>query len=79
MGLFKDRSLADMVNPRLFRLKETTLQCRFTIKYLTGKRNKATDSLSRFPALKAKPPEDDMDQEWDITVSVRAVTVAVLK
>lgn len=78
VGLFRDRSLADVLNPRLFRLKEKTLQYRFTIKYLPGKRNKAADSLSRFPALKAKPDEDDMDQEWDIAAATRAMTVAVL-
>ena len=67
-----------MLNPRLFRLKEKTLQIRFTVKYLPGKHNKAADSLSRFPALKAMPDEDDMDQEEDIAAAVRAVTVAVL-
>ena len=78
VGLFRDRSLADMLNPRLFRLKEKTLQFRFTVKYLPDKHNKAADSLSRFPALKATPDEDDMDQEGDIAAAVRAVTVAAL-
>ena len=44
--LFRDRSLADVLNPRLFRFKEKTLQFRFMVKYLPGKHNKAADSLS---------------------------------
>lgn len=76
VDLFRDRSLAEVINLRLFRLKKT-LQFRFTIKYLPGKRNNAADALSRFPVLKATP-EEDMDQEKDISDAVRAVTAAAL-
>lgn len=76
VGLFKNRSLAEVINPRLFRLKEKTLQLQFTIKYLPGKRNNTADALSCFSALMATPDEEDMDQEKDIAVAVCAVTAA---
>lgn len=41
-------ALTDIANPRLFRLKEKTLQYKFTIKYLPGKRNSAANFLSRY-------------------------------
>lgn len=51
--LLGDRALTSVINPRLFRLKERTLQFRFQIKYLPGKSNTAADFLSRYPALRA--------------------------
>ena len=39
VGLLGDKALTDVVNPRLFRLKEWTLQFKFTIRYLPGKKN----------------------------------------
>ena len=74
--LFSDRALKDIVNPRLFRLKEKTLQYRFVIKYSPGKRNCAADFLSRFPALRVAPDEDDIDLDSDIEAAVAAATVA---
>ena len=47
--LFGDRSLADIPNPRLLRLKERSLRYRFKIKHIPGIRNQAADALSRRP------------------------------
>lgn len=53
MKLFGDRELRNINNPRLFRLKEKTLQFHFAVKYIPGKTNSAADTLSRYPVLKA--------------------------
>ena len=76
--LLGDRELKDVVNPRLFALKEKTLQYRFQIKYLPGKRNCAADFLSRYPALCAPPDVADEEQANDVEVAVAAATVAAL-
>ena len=77
--LLGDRALGQVVNPRLFRLKEKMLQYKFTIKYLPGKKNCAADFLSRFPALKATPDEDDRDLDEDLSTAVAAATVSALE
>ncbi|MEL6805185.1 MAG: RNase H-like domain-containing protein, partial [Bacteroidota bacterium] len=51
--LFGDRSLKDIANPRLLRLKEKTLQYNFVMKYLPGKKNSAADTLSRYPVIRS--------------------------
>ncbi|XP_076050210.1 uncharacterized protein LOC143030874 [Oratosquilla oratoria] len=76
--LLGDRELKDIVNPRLFALKEKTLQYRFQIKYLPGKRNSAADFLSRYPALCAPPDVIDEELANDMEAAVAAATVAVL-
>ena len=42
-----DRSLADIPNPRLYRLKEKCLRFRFQIQYLPGKNNDTPDCMLR--------------------------------
>ena len=49
LGVFKDRELSSILNPRIQMLKESTLPWRFNIVYAPGKWNKAPDALSRFP------------------------------
>ena len=77
--LFGDRALSDVANPRLFRLKEKTLQYKFVIKYLPGKRNCAADFLSRFPALCARPDDEDHELEDEMTVAVTMATVDAMQ
>lgn len=77
--LLGDRELKDIVNPRLFALKEKTLQFRFQIKYLPGKRNSAADFLSRYPTLCATPDVMDEEQACYIEMSVASATVAALE
>ncbi len=77
--LLGNRALTDVTNPRLFRLKEKTLQFRFTIKYLPGKKNSAADFLSRYPALRAAPDSLDIELDEDLTASVATVTMAPIQ
>ena len=71
--LFGDKELKDIVNPRLFAMKEKTLVYSFNIKYLPGKKNPA-DFLSRYPALRASP--DNTDEE--LAALVETVTIAAV-
>merc|ERR1711963_677308 len=48
--IFGDRTLDEISNTRLFRLKQRTLPWRFSIKHLPGKTNMAADAASRYPA-----------------------------
>lgn len=57
--VFGDRALQDIANPRLFLLKVKTLQYKFTIKFLPESKNSAADTLSRYPATRTHPDEDD--------------------
>ena len=49
LKIFGDRSLEDIMNPRLLNLKEKTLQFRFKMVHVPGIRQKAADALSRHP------------------------------
>ena len=59
-----DRNLADIDNPRLFKLKERTLPYSFTMKHIPGARNIAANSLSRYPT--DQPDADDLKDTEDI-------------
>ena len=48
--IFGDRTLDEISNTRLFRLKQRTLPWHFEIKHLPGKTNLAADATSRYPA-----------------------------
>ena len=48
--MFGDRTLDEITNSRLFRLKQRTLPWRFDIKHLPGKTNHAADATSRHPS-----------------------------
>ena len=77
--LFGNRELKDISNPRLFRLKEKTLQYHFNIKYLPGKKNCAADTLSRYPSLRADPEGDDVELSDDIMVAMATAVVTALE
>ncbi|XP_066975344.1 uncharacterized protein [Macrobrachium rosenbergii] len=77
--LLGDRALKDVINPRLFTLKEKTLQFRFHIKYLPGKRNTAVDFLAKYPAMRSSHEASDVDLEDDIQVAVACATVVALE
>ena len=53
-GIFGDRDLSKISNPRLFRLKERTLRYRFTIQHRQGKWHRGSDAMSRNPATAVK-------------------------
>ena len=48
--IFGDRTLDEISNSRLFRLKQRTLPWRFEIKHMSGKSNHAADAASRHPS-----------------------------
>ena len=57
LGILSDRSIEDVSNPRLQRLKEKTLRFRFSICHVPGKLNKVADAASRYPT--SQPEEGD--------------------
>lgn len=79
VGLFRDNSLIDVLNPRRFHVKypETTLQFRCTPKYLPGNIIKHLNPF-RFFALKMMPDEDDVNHDGDIRNVVCKVSVTVV-
>ncbi|XP_064103417.1 uncharacterized protein LOC135213367 [Macrobrachium nipponense] len=79
VNLFGNRELKDISNPRLFRLKEKTLQYHFSIKYLPGKRNCAAEILSRYPSLRAKPEDKDLELSDDLKVAMVMSLAAALE
>lgn len=48
--IFSDRTLDEITNSRLFRLKQRTLPWRFDVVHLPGKSNYAADATSRHPS-----------------------------
>ena len=48
--IFGDRTLDEIPNSRLFRLKQRTLPWQFRIEHMPGKTNNAADTMSRYPA-----------------------------
>ena len=47
LGIFGDRDLSKITNPRLFKLKEKTMMYRFSIQHCPGKWQRGSDALSR--------------------------------
>ena len=50
LGLLTKREIGDIDNPRLEHLAEKLLRWQFTIKHVSGIKNKGPDALSRFPS-----------------------------
>ena len=82
-GLFGDRDLSKIQNPRLFRLKGKTLRYRFTIQHCPGKWHRASDAVSRNPAsvlkslldvLPAKPTQSDVTESDDMDDWIASTT-----
>jgi hypothetical protein len=48
--IFGDRTLDEITNTRLFRLKQRTLPWRFSIIHMPGTSNQAADAASRYPS-----------------------------
>ena len=49
LGIFRDRDLGTIMNPRIMRFKEKTLRYRFKIVYCPGKLTLGADTMSRYP------------------------------
>ena len=52
LGIFGDRSLESVDNPRLRKLKEKTLAYRFTMVHVPGRKHSGPDAMSRNPVLR---------------------------
>ena len=50
LGIFNDRDLSSVKNPRIQKLKSHSLRFRFTIQYCPGKWMRGPDAMSRNPA-----------------------------
>ena len=85
LHILNDRSLEDIANPRLFKLKERTLRYRFTIQHTAGKWHRGPDAVSRYPSsrhastladslLCQHPPTDGDDMD---TAVLASATVAL--
>jgi hypothetical protein len=55
--LFEDRALDQIINPRLFNLKQSILPWKFSVVHKSGKENHFADATSRSPASDDDPSE----------------------
>ena len=51
LGIFNNKCIASINNPFIFKLKESTLNWHFTVKYNPGKWHYGADALSRNPSI----------------------------
>ena len=73
--ILNNKSLADMENPRLLRLKEKLLGYSFKAIWVRGKDHVVPDALSRSPV--SQPTEDDVAMEIELcSISVNGVLMA---
>ena len=72
-----DRTLDEITNSRLFRLKQRTLPWRFEIKHLPGKTNHAADTTSRNPSPSSNPENNilEMSTYPDLAESALMATI----
>ena len=76
VGLLNDKSLDDVANTRLFRLKEKTIPWKFTVIYKPGKTNLFADATSRNPCnMEEKGSVVVTDRSGDNTDSVKVEEV----
>ena len=82
-GVFGDHDLSGITKPRLFKLKEKTLQYRFTIQHHQGKWHRGSDAMSRPPAAVVKAVYDvccvcPTEVELEEADAVRSVTMEAM-
>ena len=79
-GLFGDRDLSKIHNPRLFRLKEKSLRYRFTMQHCPGKWHRAPDAISHnlvttvqslLDTFHIEPSPIDTDESDEICAATR--------
>lgn len=70
--IFGDRTLDEVTNTRLFRLKQRTLQWKFDTAYMPGRTNCAADAASRYPISYLS----SVTLEWDLVeeLTISAIT-----
>ena len=62
-GLLNDKSLEEITNLRLLKMKEKTLKWKFTVVYKPGKKNFFADFTSRNPRREKADPEPEESLE----------------
>ena len=65
--IFGDRSLDEISNTRLFRLKQKALPWYFRVEHMAGTTNCAADAMSRHPAM--SPEEDEWENEEEMMIA----------
>ena len=70
LGIFNDRDLGSIKNPRIRRIKEHTLEYHFSIKYCPGKLHLGADALSRYPVshITDLPTTTSCEEHMEATV-----------
>ena len=72
LKLLGDKELADITNPRIFRLKQRTLLWDFKVVHVPGVKNPAADATSRKPSSEG---EDNEPTDLDALAAVRISAV----
>ena len=75
LRIFSDKMLEQIENPRLFHMKEKTLQFNFDIQLVAGKNNLAADALSRYPVDVPDSEDEDFANEVETTDVMLAVII----
>ena len=87
-GIFGDRDLGKINNPRLFRLKEKCLRYHFTIQHCPGKWHRGADAISRNPVATVEslisicptnpsPKDIHLSNSRDVAMELAAIQAAV--
>jgi len=73
--IFGDRTLDEISNSRLFRLKQRTLPWRFRVAHLPGASNHAADATSRHPSPSGSDDSLDLSSETEIAESALMASI----
>ena len=76
--IFGDRTLDEITNTRLFRLKQRTLPWKFTISHLPGKSNLAADATSRHPAGMQTEGPDALEAAMSCSIQREAANLMMV-
>ena len=68
--IFGDRTLDEISNTRLFRLKQKTLPWLFKIMHMPGKTNCAADAMSRYPSGSPEEASEAENEECSIIAGI---------
>ena len=80
-GLYNDQDMSKIQNPQLFRLKEKTLQYRFTIQHCPRKWHRGSDAVSRHAVamvqtllnvFPANPSQSDIQESNNISDIIKS-------